>query len=282
MTDYADWIGRTTERSEVLTPALVDRLRVTLAEFLAETLTETPDPEDVPLGAHWCLAPEAVAPDQLGQDGHPRTGLFLPALPLPRRMWAGGALRFVSPLRPGDMVTRRSFIEAVTLKPGRSGPLGFVQVRHDMLVDGQLRLSERHDIVYREAPAPGVTPAAPPGAEAWPDATVCAVQPTPTLLFRFSALTFNGHRIHYDHPYATGVEGYDGLVVHGPLQAVWMMTLARGMLSQTPATFAYRGLAPLICDQPAVVEGRPTPEGLALRVRRLSDNVVTMSATASL
>ncbi len=271
MGEYHDWIGRQTTRSEPISQRLLDQYRA--------TLTGTRGPGEVPPGYHWCIAPDLAAPDDLGRDGHPRTGLFLPALPLPRRMWAGGELRFLAPFSPGDQVTRVSTIADVTFKRGRSGPLGFVTVAHDYLVEGVPKLHERQNIVYREDPVPGQSVRAEPAGD-WPGARCWRITPSSTLLFRYSALTFNGHRIHYDYPYATRVEGYGGLVVHGPLQSVWMQNLAAEIFGRLPAQFSYRGLTPLICDIPVTIEAREEADGLALRVRRDTDGVVTMQAQA--
>ncbi len=267
MRDYSDWIGRTYSRSEPISERLITQYRATLAGALG--------PGHVPPGLHWCLVPDVVTPDQMGRDCHPRTGIFLPALPLPRRMWAGGELRFHAPFAPGDLVTRETTIADVSFKQGRSGKLGFVTQRHVYGVDGAERLTERQDIVYREDPSPEQA-RMPERAEDWPDAVAWHLKTDSTLLFRFSALTFNGHRIHYDYPYATGVEGYEGLVVHGPMQAVWMINLAAHVIGHLPARFTYRGLTPLICDLPVLVEARETGGGLDLRVRRKGDGVATM------
>lgn len=273
MSDYQDWIGRETTRSEPISERMLEEYRATLAGTLA--------PGAVPPGFHWCLGPDICTPDLLGRDGHPRTGIFLPALPLPRRMWAGGTLAFHAPFQRGEMVTRHSRIENVTFKTGRSGKLGFVTVSHRYTVDNDPRIDETQDIVYREEPGPGPAPT-PPQAPDWPDATGWDVSPDPTLLFRYSAMTFNGHRIHYDHPYATGVEGYGGLVVHGPMQAVWMQNLCAQMIGHLPRQFRYRGLSPLICGTPVRVEAKPGEDGtLELRVRATADNRVTMHATAT-
>lgn len=279
----ADWIGRTLLRSETVTPRMVEHFRVTLAGTRADEAAASGarDAFEVPPGFHWCLAPDAVEPRDFGRDGHPRTGLFLPALPLPRRMWAGGEVVWHGGLATGETVTRRSTIRDVTFKQGRSGPLGFVTLDHVYTVGEEVRIRDRQDIVYREDPRPGdATAPAPPPGEPWRALRSWSLTPTPTLLFRYSALTFNGHRIHYDHPYATGVEGYDGLVVHGPLQATWMQNLAAAVLGRLPASFAYRGLAPLTCDRPVTVEAREDADGIELRVRRDEDGVVTMQARA--
>ena len=256
MNDYADWTGWGYVRSEPMSERLITQYRATLDGYLAEA--------EVPVGLHWCLVPDAVAPDKLGRDCHPKTG---------------GELAFHAPFAPDDLVTRETVIEDVAFKEGRSGKLGFVTQRHVYKVSGEARVSERQDIVYREDPKPGEA-RAPERAEDWPGATAWQITPNPVLLFRFSALTFNGHRIHYDHPYATGIEGYEGLVVHGPMQAVWMMNLATHLMGHLPARFSYRGLSPLICNVPVAIEARESDEGLRLRVRRETDGVATMAATA--
>jgi 3-methylfumaryl-CoA hydratase len=267
----ADWIGRRFLREERITPRALAGFRATFAGTLG--------PGAVPPGLHWTLVPDLADPSDLGRDGHPRTGLFLPALPLPRRMWAGGEMEFLSDFTPDDHVMRESTVADVSVKSGSTGQLGFVTLHHDWLAGGTPRLRERQDIVYREPPKPG-TPAPPPQAEPWQADAVWTVLPDPVLLLRYSALTFNAHRIHYDLPYATGVEGYAGLVVHGPLQAIWMLNLAATMLGRNPARFRYRGLSPLICGGSVRVEARADGETIALRVLT-EDGVSTMQATAT-
>ncbi len=180
-------------------------------------------------------------------------------MPLPRRMWAGGALTFRAPLKVGDTVTRRSTIADVTLKTGRSGPLCFVSVDHEILTERGTAIQERQDIVYREM-APTPMPPAPsePGPVADTSETVSA---TPLLLFRYSALTFNGHRIHYDRPYVTDEEGYPGLVVHGPLQATLIVQLAARVLGGV-SEVAYRGVGPLFDGDNFTVNVKRTEGGL--------------------
>jgi len=269
--DHADWIGRVFTRVETVSQRLVDGLSATLIGTRARGA--------VPPGTHWCLVPDLADMPDLGRDGHPKRGLFMPDLAgLPRRMWAGGTLAFAAPLQVADTVTRTSTIEDIRFKTGSTGPLGFVTVNNVYTVDGQTRITERQDIVYREDPKPG-QPLSEPLAEDWPDATQRQVTPDAILLFRYSALTFNAHRIHYDLPYATEVEGYAGLVVHGPLQAIWMLNLTTQLFGHLPAQFRYRGLTPLTAGIPVRIEARPAPDGLALRVRR-ADGVVTMQATA--
>ena len=272
MSDYDTWIGFERTATDTVSDRLVDHYCLTLDEMFAGN-------GDLP-GIHWCLAPDACPPADLGRDGHPRTGLFLPKLPLPRRMWASGEMETADGLRPGDTVSRTSTITDVRFKKGRTGDLGFVTVEHDYAVDGATRIRERQMIVYRDDPDPATPQPVPPQAEPWETVRRAEIETNPTLLFRYSALTFNGHRIHYDHPYATGVEGYAGLVVHGPLQATWMLNMASDLIGRTPRTFAYRGLSPLICGAPAIVEAREGDKGLDLRVRNGATNVVTMQATA--
>ena len=236
------WIGREETAAEPLTEALAARY--------AATLDLGPPPMaggDAPFGLHLCLTQPAVAPGGLGRDGHPARGGFLPPVPLPRRMWAGGAFRHHAPLRVGEPVERRSAIADVALKQGRTGPLCFVTVEHEIRCGGRLALTERQDIVYREDRPSGAAKTPPPAPEGPLRRAVAA---TPTLLFRYSALTFNGHRIHYDEPYARQVEGYAGLVIHGPMQATLMRLWAEELMGAPPAEFSFRGLSAVCapCD----------------------------------
>ncbi|HEY1942679.1 MAG TPA: MaoC family dehydratase N-terminal domain-containing protein [Roseiarcus sp.] len=240
------WIGRTAEADDVITPRLAASLLAVLDDD-----GEASEGAEAPTGIHWCLAPDIAGMSGLGPDGHPARGGFLPPAPLPRRMWAGGELTFSgTPLRVGDRVTRRSRIEDVAFKDGRSGPLLFVTVAHAYTTERGLALSERQDIVYREAVAQGASAS---GGEAparpGPERSL-SIEASATLLFRYSAATFNGHRIHYDRPYATEVENYPGLVVHGPLQATYLLRMARAMRGGAlPASFSFRGVTPLFDQQ---------------------------------
>jgi 3-methylfumaryl-CoA hydratase len=254
---YADWIGRTQTRRDVLTPRLLREFQATLAPNLAEV-------EGAPLGLAWALAPDIEPASELGPDGHPRLGLHLPPLPFARRMWAGGELRFLLPLPIGEEITKTSTIDAISFKTGATGPLAFVTVRHVYAVGGEVAIEERQDIVYRQPTGAAGEPTPAPPAEAL---VAFTVEATPTLLFRYSALTFNGHRIHYDFPYVTGTEGYTGLVVHGPMQATLMLNAAANALGRSPKTFRYRGHSPLIAGAPFRVEAIAGREGgLATRV----------------
>lgn len=191
---------------------------------------------------------DAVAPDGLGQDGHPRVGGLIPDMGLPRRMWAGGRLQFHGPLRAGEVAEKHSVCESVTRKEGRTGPLAVVRLRHEIFQSGLKRITEWQNLIYRAAADLEVdVPATPPQA---PEGTAQeeALRFDPTLLFRYSALTFNGHRIHYDQPYARDFEGYDGLVVHGPLLAQHLM-LAAGDVTE----FSYQATAPLMHHETATL-----------------------------
>ena len=204
----------------------------------------------LPPGWHWTWFNEAKPAGELGRDGHPKLGGFMPPVPLPRRMWAGGRIHFHSPLLIGRQITRNSTITAVQEKSGRSGALCFVTVQHDFIEGDILCLSEEHDLVYREEPKPGESVPEPPDPPQ--GATVsCQITPDPVWLFRYSALTFNGHRIHYDVDYARDVEGYPGLVFHAPLTAILLMGLTQELLGQNQmAGFSFRAISPLFDTLP--------------------------------
>jgi 3-methylfumaryl-CoA hydratase len=263
------WIGRTETATDTVTPRLAN-------EFAA-TLNLPQNPEAAPLALHWCLAPPAAPTASLGPDGHPARGGFLPPVPLPRRMWAGGRLRLHQPLHIGDAITRTSRIADVTVKQGRTGTLCFVTVEHDIATPRGLAISERQDIVYRPLDSPTATPATsePPAAEPQWTRPMTA---DPVLLFRYSALTFNGHRIHYDRAYATQVEHYPGLIVHGPLQATWLLHYATELAGSPPAEFAFRSRHPLFDFQTCHLTAAKTPTGLTLSIQ--SNSRPTMQAPA--
>ena len=271
------WIGR-----EQVSADTVDTRR---AAALAATLDLDNAPTDgdpLPPLWHWLGFLPCDRASELGEDGHARRGGFLPPVPLPRRMWAGSQFEFERPLRVGVPAERLSTIEEVTLKEGRTGTLVFVRVAHRYRdADGPL-LSEWHDIVYREAPAPGSQPPPPKPAPEhtswnWP------LNPDPVLLFRYSALTFNGHRIHYDRSYCTDVEGYPGLVFHGPLQATLLMELLRReQPDSTVADFKFRALRPVFDTAPLTVCGNPAGDGTVRLWIRDAEGALAMDATATL
>ena len=270
-TVFSTWIGRTDKAPpETLTPGLLDRFRAMLCPHLGATGA-------APAGVHWCMSPPAVAAAGLGPDGHPAKGGFLPPIPLPRRMWAGGELEFMDPLREGDSVTRVSQIADIQTKAGRTGTLSFVTVSHELSTARGLAMRERHDIVYRAA-------ATAPAAAARPDARQNAdaewkIVVDPVMLFRYSALTFNGHRIHYDEPYAREVEFYPGLVIHGPLQATLLLNLATSQGGRLPRRFTFRGLSPACGPQTMRIRAWQADNGLELASVTAAD-VTAMTATA--
>ena len=251
MSDYTAWIGREEQRADRIDPALVTRWLATLDR--AATADGT-----VPQALHWCLCTPDAATAQLGSDGHPlrddSPASFLPPVPLPRRMWASSKVEFLAPLRVGEAVTRRSRVASVTEKQGGSGLLVFVDIEHETSGEAGLAVREVQSLVYREPASAGAAPSPPPlGSDQFDAAGWDAhrlVLPGEPLLFRFSALTFNSHRIHYDLPYACGEEGYRGLVVHGPLTATLLLDLARRELGDNALSkFAFRGLSPAICGE---------------------------------
>ncbi|WP_299364000.1 MaoC family dehydratase N-terminal domain-containing protein [uncultured Paracoccus sp.] len=275
--DLTDWIGRTESRDEILRPFPADAMAATL-----DRDERHPDGTALPALWHWLYFLPIHKLSDSGRDGHAAKGNFLPPVPLPRRMWAGSRFSFRSPLRIGTAARRVSSITSVRPKEGRSGALCFVTVQHD-LFDGDTHcIAEEHDIVYREEPAAGAPAPAPQPAPETSDFTR-AVHPDPVLLMRYSALTFNGHRIHYDRPYATGVEGYGGLVVHGPLLATLLMDLLRRQMPDAEvATFAFRALATIIDTEDFTVHGARQDDGsMRLWVRR-HDGALAMDATATL
>ncbi|HEY8554612.1 MAG TPA: MaoC family dehydratase N-terminal domain-containing protein [Burkholderiales bacterium] len=270
------WIGKTEVQPDVISPMRAAALAAVLDD------ERTPQPgEALPPLWHWIYFLSAVRQSQLGPDGHPRRGGFLPPVPLARRMWAGGRFEFHRPLRIGAEATRISRVADVTYKEGRTGPLVFVQVRHEIGDAEGIALTEEQDLVYRDAPRPGepsAAPKAPPGEYAWRR----EIRPDPVLLFRYSALTFNGHRIHYDRPYATGVEGYPGLVVHGPLIATLLLDLLRRNLpAAAVARFRFRAVRPLFDTAPFFVCGRPEADGRTVALWATdSEGRLAMEATA--
>jgi 3-methylfumaryl-CoA hydratase len=273
------WIGRQEVARDVVTPAPYAALAATLDRDPARPAPGVPLP---PLW-HWLYFLPVHRRSELGPDGHARRGGFLPPVPLPRRMWAGSRFAFHAPIRIGDALTRLSTIESVVEKSGRSGPLVFVTVRHEVSRDDDatLALVEHHDIVYRGAPRPG-EPVPPPQRAPGNAAFEARWVPDDVLLFRYSALTFNGHRIHYDRRYATEVEGYPGLVVHGPLIATLLLDLLRTHSPEAQLTgFEFRALRPLFDTGPFAVCGAPAGEPGSIHLWALDgDGLPAMDATA--
>lgn len=262
------WIGRTESRSDVISASLIAKYRATFSDHLWST------GEAAPLGLHWCLAQVAVAGSELGKDGHPTKGGFLPPVPLPSRMWVGGELQFRSDLREGNIVNRNSRISNITLKSGKSGPLVFVSVEHEYMVQGRLAIWERQDLVYKNLASKKIdlNPKIEKNQSA-PD----IISIDEVTMFRYSALTFNGHRIHYDRDYAKFEEGYPGLVVHGPLQATLLLNRAALQCEAVPSGFSYRGISPLFDHIPFRIKTTNSTKGGDVWCEDLTGNT-TMQA----
>lgn len=269
------WIGRSEEATDIVTAQLVKGLRATLFQEVGEPKTG----DAAPFTVHWCLAQPVFPMSMLGPDGHPTRGGFLPPVPLPRRMWAGGEIEFLQPLRVGDESTRTSRIADVQVKSGSTGTLCFVSVEHSISSPRGVAVRERQDIVYREmtSSAPATAKTAPPPPKAQHRETHVS---DPVLLFRYSALTFNGHRIHYDRDYVTEVEGYPGLIFHGPLQATLIIEMAAKLRSgKPPKKFTYRGLQPLFEGSEFSINANETADGMELWTAN-AEGQPTMKGTA--
>ncbi len=253
MSEIAQWVGRTNRRVDWITPSHLAAWNATLDRGDAFPAEGSPTPP----GFHWTLFTPLARQSNLGPDGHERRGTFLPPVTLPRRMWAGSRVRFARPLRVGDRVEQVSVIDRIEEKHGRSGRLVFVTVRHTVSASGEVAIEEEQDLVYRDPPAPSAGP--PPAIEPAPAGTWRRrIVPDDVLLFRYSALTFNGHRIHYDRRYVTGEEGYPGLVVHGPLIATLLLELVRAEHPDaTVERFRFKGVRPTFDVSPFTVEGAP-------------------------
>ena len=273
------WIGRTETRRDVASATPVQALAATLDR-------EDPAPQAgdaIPPFGHWLYFLPLHRQFEIGPDGHAQRGGFLPPVPLPRRMWAGSRIEFRRPLTIGSAITRVSRIDDVTVKHGKTGPLVFVRVRHEVGDAAGVALVDEHDIVYRENPKPADPVPAPqvaPDEAEWTRTIV----PDDVLLFRYSALTFNGHRIHYDRRYATEVESYPGLVVHGPLLATLLLDLLRRHLPKaTVARFVFRAMKPTFDTAPFVVCGRREGDDKTIHLwARHEDGALAMDATATL
>ncbi|MEO9600334.1 MaoC family dehydratase N-terminal domain-containing protein [Parasphingorhabdus sp.] len=275
MNDWSDWIGKSETRHDVVTPGLLQRFCATI---------DTPVTDDIPQGLHWCLCLPDAPTTQLAEDGHPAKGGFLPPIPLPRRMWASSSVSFDHALQPGDAVSRISTVANIEEKSGKSGDLVFVAVNHETRVGDLVAIRERQNIVYR-APAPSAAPTAqissvPPNLDGWDWQQ--KITPSEPLLFRYSALTFNSHRIHYDKPYATQEEGYPGLVVQGPLMATLLLNLAANQLgAKKLSRFSFRGQAPAFANAALYLVGRRQDENVTLAVLG-NDGREVMTAQATI
>jgi 3-methylfumaryl-CoA hydratase len=254
--DLGQWVGRTQTTSDSITPSRVAAWHATLDH----DVQPPNDGDPAPLGFHWTLAPAIARESDLGPDGHARRGVFLPPVALPRRLWAGSRVTFHRPLRVGERVERLSEIASISEKAGRESPLVFVTVRHRLLGGDGLAIEEEQDLVYRGASSSTTQ------GEAGKDAAAAAwrrsIHPTETLLFRYSALTFNTHRIHYDRRYALEVEGYPGLVVHGPLIATLLLDLMQSQIApERIRRFQFRAKRPTFDTSDFTVCGAPAGDG---------------------
>lgn len=264
------WIGREEVATDLVSADLVEKFNATF-----DVEAPFPEPGDVaPRFIHFCLT-QAIQPMRaLGRDGHPAKGGFMPPVPLPRRMRAGGSVAFYDDLRVGEVIERTARIADVAVKHGRSGALCFVTVENRLTVRGRPVLTETEDIVYRPdggPSGPGRTPpVAPAGAWTRPQPV------SPTLLFRYSAITFNGHRIHYDRRYAQEVEGYPGLVFHGPLQTTLLYRYAADLRGTPPARFSFRSLSPLFDVDAIALHAKETETGLKVWTAREGGPVATV------
>jgi 3-methylfumaryl-CoA hydratase len=271
------WIGRTETRSDLVTAVPMAALSATLDR-------NDPEPVDgaaIPPLWHWLYFLSISPLGESGPDGHPKRGGFLPPVPLPRRMFAGGRFEYHRALKVGDRISRTSRITDVSGKQGRSGTLVFVTVRHEIAGTAGAAMTEEHDIVYRENPS-AVAPMPKPQAARADEAFSREIAPDPVLLFRYSALTFNSHRIHYDRSYVTEVEGYPGLIVHGPLIATFLTDLLRRHLPQAAVRrFEFRAVRPLFDIHRFTVCGRQDGNRVALWTRD-HEGWLTMEATAEL
>jgi 3-methylfumaryl-CoA hydratase len=290
------WIGREEVIEDTITATPIRGMSATIDR--GEANLEVGDP--IPIPWHWLYFLPSPLASELSDDGHPKRGGFLPPVPLPKRMWAGGSIEIIAAPKIGDWVKRVSTISDVTHKSGATGELVFVTVKHEIYAEGQLAITDRQDLVYRESPTadtPVAVPRPAPAGAMWSS----KFEATPPLLFRYSALTFNSHRIHYDKDYTVNVEGYADLVVQGPLLATLLLDLLsrERPLSQLKR-FDYRAVRPLLANNTFWVEGNVETDGgaelnqaVSKSNRQLSDelvtsklwvrdhaNAITMSATA--
>ena len=279
MTDlsFQDWVGREQRARDVVSGSAIQRL----AALLDHASPPWPDDTLPPLG-HWLHFAESAPQSALGDDGHARRGDFLPPIDLPRRMWASSDIEFLKPIRVGEQMERRSTISQITRKQGKAGPLVFVRIVHEISAAHGVAIREAQDLVYQEKPGAGAPVPPSSGEECHRSEIVQVVRPDALLLFRYSALTYNSHRIHYDAPYATAVEGYSGLVVHGPLLATLLLDLFHRHHTGGPITgFRFRAYRPLFAGEQAVLSVTRTPSGATLcaggpdGMRRMTAEVTT-------
>ena len=274
--ELKSWIGNNEIAFDEVSQSLEARFRATLDEDPGNPQKG----EIASSGLHWALAPAVVKSSLLGKDSHPKKGEFLPPVPLPRRMWAGCRTHFLKPLKIGDLVKKRSSVVDINLKDGKSGLLCFVTANYEFFVDDQLMIKEDHDLVYRDYNKEDKTIFVKndlPFVKSDYEEKIFA---HPTMLFRYSAITFNGHRIHYDYPYSTEEEGYKDLVFHGPLQATLMLRAAEKYKKAKVKSFSHRGVAPVYANDDLIINIENKPNGSLNCFTSTKDAGMTMKAEA--
>ena len=243
-----NWIGKIDNVTDYVTPIVEQRYRATLNMDIGNPK----DGDPVTSGLHWMLGWNLVKNDELGVDSHPALGEFLPPVPLPRRMWAGSEIKVLKPIRVGDKVIKQSTVADIQVKEGRTGLLCFVTAEYNFLVNDEVTINEKHNIVYRDISKSG-------GGSGYskeiPERADLSekIFMHPTILFRYSAIGFVGHRIHYDHPYTVNEENYPGLIVHGPLQATYLLRAAEKLMGKPVKSFTHKVMAPVFANSEYMV-----------------------------
>ena len=269
------WIGKIDNVTDYVTPIVEQRYRATLNMDIGNPK----DGDPVTSGLHWMLGWNLVKNDELGVDSHPALGEFLPPVPLPRRMWAGSEIKVLKPIRVGDKVIKQSTVADIQVKEGRTGLLCFVTAEYNFLVNDEVTINEKHNIVYRDISksggGSGYSKDIPEKAD-----LIEKIFIHPTILFRYSAIGFVGHRIHYDHPYTVNEENYPGLIVHGPLQATYLLRAAEKLMGKPVKSFTHKVMAPVFADSEYMVGVDKMDDGSASCWGATKEFGVTMRAEA--
>ena len=269
------WIGKIDNVTDYVTPIVEQRYRATLNMDIGNPK----DGDPVTSGLHWMLGWNLVKNDELGVDSHPALGEFLPPVPLPRRMWAGSEIKVLKPIRVGDKVIKQSTVADIQVKEGRTGLLCFVTAEYNFLVNDEVTINEKHNIVYRDISKSG-------GGSGYskdiPEKADLSekIFMHPTILFRYSAIGFVGHRIHYDHPYTVNEENYPGLIVHGPLQATYLLRAAEKLMGKPVKSFTHKVMAPVFANSEYIVDVDKMDDGLVSCWGATKEFGVTMRAEA--
>ena len=271
------WIGKIDNVTDYVTPIVEQRYRATLNMDIGNPK----DGDPVTSGLHWMLGWNLVKNDELGVDSHPALGEFLPPVPLPRRMWAGSEIKVLKPIRVGDKVIKQSTVVDIQVKEGRTGLLCFVTAEYNFLVNDEVTINEKHNIVYRDISKSG-------GGSGYskdiPEKADLSekIFMHPTILFRYSAIGFVGHRIHYDHPYTVNEENYPGLIVHGPLQATYLLRAAEKLMGKPVKSFTHKVMAPVFANSEYIVGVDKMDDGSVSCWGATKEFGVTMRAEAKL